>query len=85
MEVINAMYSELKPHKIGTSARHGVKTADTENRWLEYRSKYGKLSEESIIKLRFKRRTDGQLRIQAAISSKNFYRYLLENPHIRII
>jgi hypothetical protein len=74
------MYNELGQHKV----KSGKKTEETESAWVEYRKKYRTLFEESIIKVRFKRDSKGQLRLQAAISNSNFMKYVLKNRHIRI-
>lgn len=75
----NEMYSELKEHRL-----IGNRTKETEYRWNLFTQKYRKLTENSIIKLRFKRDTEGQLRIQSAISYNNFINIVLKSPHIKI-
>lgn len=73
------MYNELKNHRL-----IGDRTPESELAWKEYMEKYKKLSDTSLVKLRFKRDSKGQLRIQSSISFRNFKKILLENPHIRI-
>ena len=75
------MYKELELHRL-----KGERTTDSELNWLNYRSKYSKLTDDTIVKLRFKRDTKGQIRIQSAISYKDFINVILkENKHIKII
>lgn len=73
------MYNELKNHKLV-----GSRTTESELAWDNYMEKYKKLSDTSLVKLRFKRDSKGQLRIQSSISFRNFKKILSENPHIRI-
>jgi hypothetical protein len=73
------MYEELKEHRL-----IGQRNPETELKWNIFTDKYRRLTEDSIIKLRFKRDTKGQLRIQSAISYNNFKNILLKNPHIKI-
>lgn len=73
------MYKELLLHRL-----KGIETPEQALAWLEYRVKYKKLSENSIVKLRFKRDSEGQLRIQSAISFNDFKTKILKNPHIKI-
>lgn len=77
--VYSEMYTELKDHRL-----IGKRTEETEYKWNLFTEKYRKLTENSIIKLRFKRDTKGQLRIQSAISYNNFINHILKNPHIKI-
>jgi hypothetical protein len=73
------MYRELNEHRL-----IGERTKSTEEKWNIFTNKYRKLS-DSIIKLRFKRDTKGQLRIQSAISYNSFKNIILKNPHIKIL
>lgn len=73
------MYNELKNYKL-----IGDRNELSENEWLKYRIKYTKLTINDIIKLRFKRDSKGQLRIQASISFNNFKNEILKNKHIKI-
>ncbi len=73
------MYHELLSHRL-----KGERTIEQEAAWLQFRSTYKKLSEENTIKLRFKRDSKGQLRIQSAISYNEFKTKVLQNPHIKI-
>jgi hypothetical protein len=77
--VYNEMYDELKQHRL-----IGNRTEETEYKWNLFTQKYRELTKNSLIKLRFKRDTKGQLRIQSAISYNNFINILLKNPHIKI-
>lgn len=77
---IKNMYSDLQSHRLT-----GVRESELEKNWLEYRLKYSKITKDSIIKLRFKRDTKGQLRIQSAINYRDFINKILrENKHIKI-
>jgi hypothetical protein len=73
------MYNELTSHRL-----KGEGTDEQEEAWLQFRIKYRKLAESSTIKLRFKRDSKGQLRIQSAISYNDFKTKILQNPHIKI-
>ncbi len=73
------MYNELTSHRL-----KGERTDEQEEAWLQFRIKYRKLAESSTIKLRFKRDSKGQLRIQSAISYNDFKTKILQNPHIKI-
>lgn len=73
------MYNELLSHRL-----KGDRTLEQEAAWLQFRTTYKKLSEENTIKLRFKRDSKGQLRIQSAISYNDFKSKILQNPHIKI-
>ena len=73
------MYTELQSHRL-----KGERTKEGESAWLSFISKYKKLTQDSKIKLRFKRDSKGQLRIQSSISSLNFKKYVLKLPHIKI-
>lgn len=76
---ITNMYNELSLHKLV-----GKRTRETEESWLAYTSKYKQISDGVIIKLRFKRDSEGQLRIQCALSFNNFINVVLKLPHIKI-
>jgi len=75
------MFSDLQTH----SLKNREKTNETEIEWKKYKSKYKQITDKSTIKLRFKRDTKGQLRIQCAIRSSDFNKKILtENKHIKI-
>lgn len=73
------MYKDLISHRL-----KGDRNDISEEAWLQFRINYKKLSENSMIKLRFKRDSKGQLRIQSAISFSDFKNKVLQNPHIKI-
>lgn len=73
------MYKELLSHRL-----KGERSDEQEEAWLQFRIKYRKLAESSTVKLRFKRDSKGQLRIQSAISFNDFKTKILQNPHIKI-
>jgi thymidylate synthase (FAD) len=73
------MYTELQSHRL-----KGERTKEGESAWWDFINKYKKLTESSVIKLRFKRDSKGQLRIQSSFSSSDFTSKILKNPHIRI-
>lgn len=73
------MYKDLISHRL-----KGDRNDMSEEAWLQFRINYKKLSENSMIKLRFKRDTKGQLRIQSSISFSDFKNKVLQNPHIKI-
>jgi len=75
---IESMYSELKSHRL-----KGERTEESELGWKNFLERYKKITENSLIKLRFKRDSKGQLRIQCSISFKDFKK-ILENKHIKI-
>ncbi len=77
--IFSKMYRELNEHRL-----IGDRTKSTEEKWNIFTSKYRKLTEDSFIKLRFKRDSNGQLRIQSAISFNNFMKIVSKNPHIKI-
>jgi hypothetical protein len=80
IEEISNMYSDLESHRL-----RGLRQTDLEQNWLNYRLRYSKITNNSVIKLRFKRDTKGQLRIQSAINYNDFMsRILKENRHIKI-
>jgi hypothetical protein len=77
---IQEMYKEIGQHKL-----NGVRTKESEEAWKNFMAKYSKITENSIIKFRFKRDSKGQLRIQSGISNKDFHNIILkENEHLRI-
>lgn len=80
-EDFNSMYRELRSHRI---TKKETKTIETEAAWKAYMNKYKPLFENSAIKIRFKRDSKGQLRLQAAISNANFINLVLNHEHIRI-
>lgn len=76
---ITNMYNDLSQHKL-----IGDRTSESEISWQNYTQKYKSLCDGSIIKLRFKRDSKGQLRIQCAMSYNNFINTVLKLPHIKI-
>lgn len=76
---IQSMYRNLKNFKLV-----GDRTIDSEILWKKYVNKYSSITSNSVVKLRFKRDSKGQLRIQASINNSDFKRELLKNPHIKI-
>lgn len=79
LEQFESMYKDLKEHRLV-----GERTDDSEAKWAAYRKKYEKLFKDSIIKIRFKRDSKGQLRLQCAMSYSNFMNSVLNNRHIKI-
>lgn len=80
IEMINNMYSEIKNNKL-----NGIRTVENEKNWSDFISKYSVLTVDNLIKLRFKRDSKGQLRIQSSIPNKNFYNIILkDNIHLKI-
>ncbi len=73
------MYSDLIDFKL-----IGEREKIIEENWSNFMIKYKKLTLNSIIKLRFKRDSKGQLRIQSSISHNNFKVKILKNKHIKI-
>lgn len=78
INLLEEMFSTLSSHRL-----RGSRTDDSEKAWRNYVDKYKKLL-SGVIKLRFKRDSKGQLRIQSAISYKDFKDIILKNAHIRI-
>lgn len=77
---IASMFQDLKKHRL-----IGKRTIEKEKKWKSYRTKYANITNNSLIKLRFKRESKGQLRIQSGISNINFFNTLLkENKYIKI-
>lgn len=76
---IENMYKDLSKFRL-----KGERTEETESNWLSYRQEYIDIFETSEIKIRFKRDTKGQLRIQGAINYNDFMSEILKNEHIRI-
>jgi hypothetical protein len=80
LQVFQELYDELSAHRL-----KGDRTEMTETAWLNFRKKYAKLAEKSSLKLRFKRDSKGQLRIQSAFSNETFMKEIVaKRPHIRI-
>lgn len=80
LDEFQKMYDELFKHRL-----RNERTPISEDAWESYMSKYKKLSEGSAIKLRFKRDSEGQLRIQCAINSQPFRDQILKKcKHIKI-
>ena len=72
------MYDELSEHRL-------IGERDPEDlKWKEFTAKYSKICKDSILKLRFKRDSKGQLRIQSSISNLSFRNEILKNNHIKI-
>lgn len=80
-EMFNGMYNELKQHRLVGKENE---TEESKAAWKAYREKYKPLFKDSAIKIRFKRDSKGQLRLQAAISNSAFLGHVLRLPHIRI-
>ena len=78
---LEEMYRELQKHRLSKTR---VRTNKTEQSWREYIENYSKITEHSDIKLRFKRDSKGQLRIQSSMSYNIFMSKILKNPHIKI-
>lgn len=76
---ITEMYNELLKYKL-----KGERTDESEEAWQAYMDKYRVVCDGSSIKLRFKRDTKGQLRIQCSFSYNTFKSLVLKTPHIRI-
>ena len=83
---VNSLYKELVQHRV-------TEYSDVNDlAWREFISKYTSLTKDSLIKIRFKRKSPvlipkrkrAQLRIQCAISWNDFDRILKENKHIKI-
>lgn len=77
LDEISSLYSELGEHRIKEYSE------ETDATWSAFVSRYSKITSDSIIKLRFKRNRE-QLRIQCAISWRDFNRILEDNRHIKI-
>ena len=76
---IKNMYYNLKRFKL-----IGERSLEVETEWQKFIREYSKITENTIVKLRFKRDTKGQLRIQSGISNSNFKEEILKNKHIKI-
>ncbi len=79
LDKIKSMYIELYNHR-----HKGERYLDKDIEWKKFVNKYKELTDSSIIKLRFKRDTKGQLRIQSSISYSNFMNIVSKIPHVRI-
>jgi len=79
IDQFSQMYRELVEHRL-----KGESSYESEENWQNYMKKYKKLTDKSPIKLRFKRDSKGQLRIQSAFSYSNLMNLILKNKHIRI-
>ena len=73
------MYTDLQNFRL-----KGERSDQSEAEWEKYMAKYKQLTTNSATKLRFKRDSKGQLRIQCAIQPKEFMEKVLQNPHIKI-
>lgn len=80
-EMFDSMYNELRSHRLVGKENE---TEESKAAWKAYREKYKPLFHSSAIKIRFKRDSKGQIRLQAAISNSNFMKQVLKLPHIRI-
>jgi hypothetical protein len=79
LEDYDNMYRELR-----TFSSRGVSAVEDE-RWKDFIQKYSELTEGSLIKLRFKRDSKRQLRIQCSINFKDFEKIILaENKFLHI-
>jgi len=76
---ITNMYNDLSKYKL-----KGERTEESEQDWFSYIDTYKKICDGSSIKLRFKRDSKGQLRIQCSFSYNVFKTLVLKNPHIKI-
>lgn len=76
---ITEMYNELSKYKL-----KGSRTDESEEAWQAYMNKYRSVCDGTPIKLRFKRDSKGQLRIQCSFSYNIFKSLVLKTPHIRI-
>lgn len=76
---VKTMYNELNIHRL-----RGDRTEQSERAWRDYTNKYSQLTKDKVIKLRFKRDSKGQLRIQSSINYNDFVNKILKNPHIAI-
>ncbi len=76
---IKEMYKLLPNYRL-----RGDRTEASEIEWKNFTSKYTELTKDKVIKLRFKRDSKGQLRIQSSISYNDFVNKILKIPHIRI-
>ena len=83
LDKVNSLYTELLQHSVKKESDTDEQKKAANLKWWEYVSKYSSLTKDSLIKVRFKRNHD-QLRIQCAISWKNFSIILKENKHIKI-
>lgn len=79
LQDITSMYNELPQFLL-----KGERDPETEAIWSDWTQKYKSICDGVPIKLRFKRDTKGQLRIQCAMSYNNFENNLLKLPHIKI-
>lgn len=76
---ITNMYNDLLKYKL-----KGERTDQSEEDWQAYMNKYRSICDGSSIKLRFKRDSKGQLRIQCSFSYNIFKSLVLKTPHIKI-
>jgi hypothetical protein len=76
---IKDMYNNLGQFRL-----KGARTEDSEKAWWDYINTYKKICDGSAIKLRFKRDSKGQLRIQCSFSYNIFKSLVLKTPHIKI-
>jgi hypothetical protein len=77
-DMLNNMYNELLNYKLKV-------IGNVQKSWEDYRSEFSLITQDYPIKLRFKKDSKGQLRIQCAINYSIFKKIILENPHIKII
>lgn len=76
---IKEMYKVLPNYRL-----NGDRTEASEFAWKSFTTKYSDLTKDKVIKLRFKRDSKGQLRIQSSIGHNDFMNKILKNPHIKI-
>jgi hypothetical protein len=84
LDKINDMYTELKLHRYKKKDKTDDELEALKIEWLKYIAKYRTLTVGKPIKLRFKRDSKGQLRIQSAISYSDFKEIITKSTHIKI-
>jgi hypothetical protein len=82
---LQQMYRDLEQHRLGKPEQPAFRTKEKDEKWTKYRKKWSKLTENTDIKLNFKRDTKGQLRIQCSMSKKVFKDKLLKNNDFILI
>jgi hypothetical protein len=73
LSLLEEMYNKLYYFKL-----NGMRTSEMEIEWKKFIEEYKKLTINSIIKIRFKRDSKGQLRIQCSMSMYNFKNIFLK-------
>jgi hypothetical protein len=76
---ITEMYNELGKYRL-----KGERTDVSEAAWLAFMNKYKNICDGSSIRLRFKRDSKGQLRIQCSFSYNIFKSLVIKTPHIKV-